>query len=375
VVTLEQRILSGRVRRPAVVKTIGDLNFGLSSASLMLEILPPPPKLSPQSIGLLWHDVKPPQGIEITVHSASDAYEFVKLGVECAAKFDGQWMTWHFVSHRTSELEGGVAVDALDRTSEDGMELWLAVPPHSTRAAVLEFNLALSDDIRVGDYPLAIEIVVDPEAKEPEAARFNLELQLRHPSSTLLQQLPAVYQDAMVGQALLGESEGDFLDLPFFERYLRGFDDFLEPLQETLNRLADLFGPDTTPPTMVLWLATWVCAPMDENWSEMKRRQLIKEAVDLFRWRGTKKGLARYLKIYTGADAIIDDQPSVGMVLSDHTFLGTDDTILGDIEPHTFDVTIAVDRIEEINEGIVREIIEFEKPAHTAYSLRIVGIN
>lgn len=375
-VTLEQRILSGRVRRPAVLKTIDGLTFGLSAAFLMLEIQPPPPKLSPQSIGLLWHDVEPPQGIEITMSSDSDRYQFVKFRIESPdADFGNRWMNWHFVSHRTSELEGGGAVDALDRTSDDGLELWLTIPPNSSRAAVLEFNLALNDRVRVGNYPLIVEITVDPESKEPAIGEFNIELQLRHPDSSLLQQLPAIYQDAMVSQTLLGESEGDFLDKPFFERYLRGFDDFLNPLQLTLNRLADLFGPDTTPPSMVLWLATWVCAPMDENWSEMKRRQLIREAVDLFRWRGTKKGLARYLKIYTGVDAVIDDRPTDGMVLSDHTFLGTEDTILGDIEPHTFAVTIASDHMEEINEGIVREIIEFEKPAHTAYSLRIVGTN
>jgi phage tail-like protein len=371
--TVEQRILSRAFRRSEVTKTLSDLDIGLSASSLQLQILPPAPALSPKSIGLLWHRVDAPQGIEITIASQADRYQFVRLRLSCpTANFGRDWFQWHYVPHRTSELEGGAAVDALDRTSDDGEVLWLIVPPSRDRAAVVEFDLSLSREVRVGNYPMTISVTVDPDGFEPYTTDFDVLLELRHPPSGLLGHLPAVYQDAMMSEALLGQSDDGFIDRPFFERFLRGFDDFLQPLQETLDRLADLFGPESAPPLHVLWLATWVCAPMDQNWSEMKRRQLIRVAVDLFRWRGTKRGLARYLKIYTDVDPVIDDQPTPGMVLSDYTFLGTEDTILGDIEPHTFSVTIATDALSDVNEDIVREIIDFEKPAHTAYTLRIV---
>jgi hypothetical protein len=48
------------------------------------------------------------------------------------------------------------------------------------------------------------------------------------------------------------------------------------------------------------WLATWVALFLDEEWDEAKRRRLISEAVELYRWRGTVLGLKRYLEIYVG---------------------------------------------------------------------------
>jgi hypothetical protein len=105
----------------------------------------------------------------------------------------------------------------------------------------------------------------------------------------------------------------------------------------------------------------------------MQRRRLIKEAVELWRWRGTKRGLSRYIEIYTGVKPDIHDVPVRGMRLGPNTKMGHADTKLGDVPAHTFVVSIAVPDPTKINEQIVHDIIAWEKPAHTAYSLRILG--
>jgi phage tail-like protein len=144
-----------------------------------------------------------------------------------------------------------------------------------------------------------------------------------------------------------------------------------EPLQRTLDQLDQLYGPFSTPSDFLLWLAAWVIMPLDENWPEMRRRKLIAEAVHLYRWRGTKKGLSRYLEIYCGVKPDINDQPVEGMRLGPEAKLGSKATVLGDVPPHTFVVTIALPENSKVNEQTIHDIIRYEKPAHTAYALRI----
>jgi phage tail-like protein len=161
-------------------------------------------------------------------------------------------------------------------------------------------------------------------------------------------------------------------EVPFFERFLLGFEDVQRSLKRTLDHLDRLFGPFSAPSEFLLWLGAWMCVPIDENWSEMQRRSLIHEAVQLYRWRGTKRGLARYLQIYTGVIPEINDQPVQGMRLGPGARMGAPTTMLGDVPAHTFVVTIAVPDPSILNEQVIHDIIAYEKPAHTAYALRIV---
>jgi len=102
------------------------------------------------------------------------------------------------------------------------------------------------------------------------------------------------------------------------------------------------------------WLASWVNLVLDENWPIQKQRELIRSAVELYRWRGTKRGLREYLRIYTGVEPEIIEHftPADG-------------------GPYTFTVIIRVDDPSAVNEALVRRVIEAEKPAHTTYNLRI----
>lgn len=111
--------------------------------------------------------------------------------------------------------------------------------------------------------------------------------------SRYLQYLPAIFEETQpgVGRAL---DLGQFL-LPF----QAAFDEFDEVLA-TIDRY---FAPELAPDTDFLpWLATWVALAVDEEWEMDKRRRLISQAVELYRWRGTVLGLKRYIALYTGLD-------------------------------------------------------------------------
>jgi phage tail-like protein len=145
-----------------------------------------------------------------------------------------------------------------------------------------------------------------------------------------------------------------YRDDEFLTRFLRIFEDVVSPVEAVLANIHFYFDPGMTPESFLSWLATWVDLSLDENWPIEKRRQLIRAGVELYRWRGTKRGLREYLTIYSGVDPDIVEH------------FGEDDG-----SRHRFTVVITVPDPASLDEGAVRRVINAEKPAHTTYDLTI----
>ncbi len=181
-----------------------------------------------------------------------------------------------------------------------------------------------------------------------------------------LKYLPAIYseQDELMG------------------RFLMLFESFWRPIEQQIDHIPYYFDPDFIPSELLPWLATWVDLTLNDNWPEEKRRRLIKEAVFLFRKRGTKAGLAEYLEIYTGSRPQIVEHRAHNFVLGTGARLGPG-VALGKLNtPHTFTIKLELppiangreldaDRKEWERRRTIETIIESEKPAHTAYTLDI----
>lgn len=171
--------------------------------------------------------------------------------------------------------------------------------------------------------------------------------------SNYLQYLPAFYR------------EDDFAG-----RFLSIFEDILKPIEGIVDNLAFYFDPGTTPQSFLPWLASWVGLVLNERWPEARRRQLIKSVVELYRWRGTKRGLSEYLRIYTGImPRIIEHAPATQ--LETNTNPGTTKMRGPEEQAHCFAVILEVPDVSTIDADVVRSIIESEKPAHTTYILQI----
>jgi phage tail-like protein len=355
-------------RKPPVDSALGmeGLEATLDPEELVVELYPAVKERLAQRMSMLWHEVMPLGGMTVRLTSSDERVRIARLTVTSkSAKWSARWARWKPAYRQAPELLGGSAVDAQDALSEDRTVLTLLVLPGETREAGLDFAVPLEDGATSGYYGFDV-LITNTETRE----FLNLPgcLELTHPYARFLSMLPAIYREPAVapGEDLLGMA-----DSPFFARFLRGFQDFTDPFNQSLEALSDLFGAHSTPSDFVPWLAQWVALVLDDNWPEMKRRRLVAEAVQLYRWRGTRKGLARYLEIYAGVTPEINDQPFKGWRLGPDYRLG-DNTVLGDVPEHTFVVTIAVPDPSAINEQIIRDIIEAEKPAHTGYSLRIV---
>ena len=116
-------------------------------------------------------------------------------------------------------------------------------------------------------------------------------LETPHP---LGHQLPALYQ------------EDDFA-----QRVLCALDDVMAPIYCTLDNLECYLDASLAPTDFVEWLAGWVGLALDENWPIERQRALVAGAAELYRWRGTVRGLAAYVAVYTGSDPTIEESGGI----------------------------------------------------------------
>lgn len=113
------------------------------------------------------------------------------------------------------------------------------------------------------------------------------ELPSRHPIGALL---PALYADD-----------------DFAQRFTAGLDTVLAPVFATLDNLTAYFQPRLAPADFLDWLASWVAVETDPAWPEEVRRLVVERAVELHRWRGTRRGLQERLRLILGVGAQIVD--------------------------------------------------------------------
>lgn len=171
--------------------------------------------------------------------------------------------------------------------------------------------------------------------------------------SSYLQHLPGLYRD--------DEFMGQFLLI---------FESIMEPLENTVADLAQYLDPMVTPESLLEWLAYWVDIALDTTLPLRRRRELVKAAAELYRWRGTRRGLTEHLRIYTGNVPEISEHVE-GMRLDQGTKLGSNTQLGGSGAGDHFTVSLELDSADGIDMDSVRAIIDAQKPAHTVYTLQV----
>ncbi|MGC9505803.1 phage tail protein [Baaleninema sp.] len=248
-----------------------------------------------------------------------------------------------------------------------------SLPPEETQRRVLFFYLPEdffeSEAAITGsrprltlEYPLQLRVYASlPHSNRRQLANFAaFGLQIR-PQSLYLNLLPNIYQ------------ANDFL-----ERFLKILEEAFDPTVRTSEMMWAYLDPLVAPKALLPFLAHWVGWKLDPRLSELQNRHLIRHAVNLYRWHGTRAGLRLYLHLYTGlplSDRAIEIQEVFdrGFRLGE-TELGLDST-LGAGQAYHFTVVLRPSEDLEIDEPLVREVIERYKPAFCTYSLQIFPEN
>jgi phage tail-like protein len=158
--------------------------------------------------------------------------------------------------------------------------------------------------------------------------------------------LPAIYQ------------EGDF-----GLRFLAALETLLDPILAVLDSLDSHMRPELAPPDLLQLLASWLGVELDEQWAEERRRELVRCASELTRWRGTREGLEQQLKI-AFPDLPLRVEETGGV------FAAPDAEHLPPVEQPGFVVYCDVP-LNESDQASVARTIEHLKPIHIGYRLRV----
>jgi phage tail-like protein len=183
-----------------------------------------------------------------------------------------------------------------------------------------------------------------------------------------LENLPAIYRRSDgVGRNLVRE-------LCFL------FEHMFDSVENNMTDGWRFYDPHVTPIEFLNWLSGWTAFSLDLDWPEPQKRALIRRAVDLYRIRGTKRGLSLFLRLFTGHEPDIDENtwPFKGFRVEGEgaeigARVGLDSVIMPPVDlAHCFVVTMPIKYDTVTSELIIRihQIIQMEKPAHTHYYLR-----
>lgn len=138
-----------------------------------------------------------------------------------------------------------------------------------------------------------------------------------------------------------------------------------EPSEAVLANLEAYFDPYRTPDVFVPYLAGWVdlesllIGVSDEAEAVSfptgigQLRELVAAAAFLSKWRGTRKGLLRFLETATGVKGFdINEQ-----------------VLEPDGRPRPYHLHIRAPQATEPHRGLIENVIELEKPAYVTYEL------
>lgn len=126
--------------------------------------------------------------------------------------------------------------------------------------------------------------------------------------------LPRIFHESLVPpRADQPIEEGGRSEADFLERFLCNFEGILTPLEDRIANAHLLTHPDTVPHSSLDWLGSWIGFVFDPAYPDQHRREALRNAMVLNRWRGTHRGLRMAIDILTGG-RIVDGEMVGGAV-------------------------------------------------------------
>jgi phage tail-like protein len=167
----------------------------------------------------------------------------------------------------------------------------------------------------------------------------------------LADSLPGLFQDDEI-DARTGRLQPNFL-----QRFTGALDEVLAPVFSCLDNLDAYLDPRLAPPDFLDWLAAWLGEELDETWTIERRRELVLRAVELYRWRGTARGLAAAVAIYTGVEPEIVDSGGVAWSTE------PDNPLPGNADARVV-VRIDGEHAADVDRARLERLVAAAKPAH-----------
>jgi phage tail-like protein len=264
----------------------------------------------------------------------------IRWQLRIVGDFPDSWCAWHQPEFTEIAPNQKIETAIAFKATNDFFENQLILNPENP---LLKIN-----------YTIQIYIYID-EGTEPQLIQYRIFNLLVRPHTTYLDFLPRMY------------GEVDFIG-----RFVTILEQAFDPAVQTLDTLWAYLDPLTAPTAFLPFLAYWVGWEMDNRWDIERQRHLIRNAIILYRWHGTRYGLRLYLHLYTGLPL---EQIQIREIFEQGFVLGSthigEDSMLGGSRPYHFIVDLDVEPSNHIDEELVRGIIERQKPAFCSYDLEI----
>jgi phage tail-like protein len=220
----------------------------------------------------------------------------VETAVVVTPVFDGRQpgCVWHRL-FLDGCLEPGTTVTVWSAAADDPAALtepeWLREPAPRARAGGIELPFAealagydtheLLFQDAVGRH-LRVKLELRGDGRATPRIRA---LRASFPRFSYLERyLPAVYRE-------------DSVSASFLDRFLANFEGVYTSIEDTIAATQVLLDPFGAPSEALDWLARWFDTTLDPAWDDATRRLYLRHAMDLFRRRGTLRGVELALRL------------------------------------------------------------------------------
>lgn len=158
----------------------------------------------------------------------------------------------------------------------------------------------------------------------------------------------------------------------FFERFLAVFQTMYEALNDSIWQMPYLLDIDCAEKEFLEWLAKWLDIAESYMWTKEQMRRLLKQAVTLYRMRGTRQAVLAFVQLYTGDSRVFIVEnfqvANQGKEIDEkllHQLYGND--------PYKFQVIVREENIPSVREyQTLTKIIKEVKPAYMELELVVL---
>ena len=183
-------------------------------------------------------------------------------------------------------------------------------------------------------------------------------LKVYFPKQSFVTYLPEIYQTGDSGR--------------FLERYLAVFQTIHEDMNQRIREVPDLLDVDSTKGEYLTWLAGWLHIAGSYMWSENQLRLLMKNALSLYKKRGTREGILEFIRLYTGGEAYLVEFYQIEPYLAVAGLKESLSKLYG-VSPYTFQVILKKEWVptQKDYKSLVR-VLEEIKPAQMEADLVVL---
>jgi phage tail-like protein len=160
------------------------------------------------------------------------------------------------------------------------------------------------------------------------------------------------------------------------DRLLSLFDTIYGEIETTLDEFPFRLAVGSTPPEFLSWLASWFGLVFEAGWTDEQRRAVLQNIMQLYHWRGTRKGIELLVRLHTGLQPplprIIEHYRGRGSAALQDWLQAPGIAPRGLKEPllHISVLLPAYILADEQQVAALRGLLDAFIPAHTHYSLR-----